>query len=308
MPPSVLRTGGATLRWDGSDLEHVSRHGTSVVLVLSAVVCPSAAASGETPAASWRETVRVAVDGGEAQGDLLALPLRLRAGRLACGRGRLDGGVPLPFSDAGPVELDLSGEGSGRVVVVGGRLQVAPGGDARPLEAAAPGPRGTVLLLCGPSFAGKSTLARRLAAALDAATVALDEINARRGLAGGFSIPVAEWSRTHELAKAELEAHLSAGRRCVVVDDTNRLRFLRDGYRAVASRHGYRTVVVLLDVTADVVLSRLALAPGEGERRGVSAAPLAEQVATFELPAADEETFVYRPEDDPSTWIAARFS
>jgi hypothetical protein len=58
---------------------------------------------------------------------------------------------------------------------------------------------GYVVLLCGRSFSGKSTVARKLQAALDGTVVSFDEINSERGLHGGQGIPIAEWARTNEM-------------------------------------------------------------------------------------------------------------
>ncbi|RPH71198.1 MAG: hypothetical protein EHM78_08290 [Myxococcaceae bacterium] len=49
-----------------------------------------------------------------------------------------------------------------------------------------------LLLLCGPAFSGKSTVAAHLFRRWDFRVVSLDEINARRGLHGGQGIPDAE--------------------------------------------------------------------------------------------------------------------
>ena len=98
-----------------------------------------------------------------------------------------------------------------------------------------------LVLLCGTSFSGKSTVARALAPSLSARIVSLDEINERRGLWGGDGIPVEEWVRTHEVASAEVRQLLAAGT-SVVVDDTSSPRSLRDGWRSLAEAAGARSV------------------------------------------------------------------
>ena len=57
-----------------------------------------------------------------------------------------------------------------------------------------------LILLCGTSFSGKSTLARTLAPKLSATIVSLDDLNEHRGLWDGDGIPTEEWVRTHRLA------------------------------------------------------------------------------------------------------------
>jgi predicted kinase len=54
--------------------------------------------------------------------------------------------------------------------------------------------------MCGLSFSGKTTLARKIVEWLQCAYISLDEISAERGLWGGYGIPVEEWERTHALA------------------------------------------------------------------------------------------------------------
>ena len=49
---------------------------------------------------------------------------------------------------------------------------------------------GRLVLPCGRSYSGKSTLARALADALPGVVVGLDAINEERGLHGGQGIPV----------------------------------------------------------------------------------------------------------------------
>ena len=101
----------------------------------------------------------------------------------------------------------------------------------------------TLYLLCGMSFAGKSTLAAAIAEHAHATIVSLDDINEARGLAGGLGIPDHEWARSHRVALQRAAEELARGH-SVVIDDTNCFRFLRDDYRALAGRLGVRAVVL----------------------------------------------------------------
>lgn len=146
-----------------------------------------------------------------------------------------------------------------------------------------------LVLLCGTSFSGKSTVARELAPRLPAQVVSLDEINERRGLWGGDGIPVEEWVRTLEVARAEVLELLQAGT-SVVVDDTSSPRFLRDGWRSLAAEVGARFTLLYVDVDHATVRLRHAANRVDPRRRDVTDAVLDQHLADFEPPAADEET------------------
>jgi predicted kinase len=148
---------------------------------------------------------------------------------------------------------------------------------------------GLVVLFCGYSFSGKSTLAAALHERLGAAVVCPDAINARRGLWGGDGVPDSEWGRTLDEAHAELEALLAAGTPLVVIDDTCCYRWLRDGYREIARRHGHAVELVVLDVPAAEVEARMARAAADPDaRRGLKAEVWASHRDTFEWPTDDE--------------------
>lgn len=144
-----------------------------------------------------------------------------------------------------------------------------------------------LVLMCGTSFSGKSTVARELAPRLAAAIVSLDEINERRGLWGGDGIPVEEWVRTHEFAAAEVRELLASGR-SVVVDDTSSPRFLRDGWRSLAAEAGARYTLVYVDVDHETIRRRRAANRVDPSRRDVADGVLDEHLAGFEPPQVDE--------------------
>lgn len=96
---------------------------------------------------------------------------------------------------------------------------------------------GRLILLCGRSFSGKSTVASSLARSLPGLVVSLDVINQERGLDGGEGIPLSEWARTNELAKERVGARLCDDE-TVILDDTSSPRFL-SGSVADAVRIGW---------------------------------------------------------------------
>jgi predicted kinase len=153
-----------------------------------------------------------------------------------------------------------------------------------------------LVVLCGTAYSGKSTLAADLVRQLDARIVSLDEINERRGLWGGDGIPVEQWQATHAIAAAEVRQHLTSGT-SVILDDTSSLRFLRDGWHALAASAGAAFHLVYLDVDHATIRRRRAANQTNPHRRDVSDAVLDEHLATFEPPAPDEYAVRVRPGD-----------
>ena len=87
-------------------------------------------------------------------------------------------------------------------------------------------------LLCGPSLAGKSLAAARIAQAAGAEVLSSDAVNAKRGLPfGAEGLPESVWAETLRLLLERLRACGHEGR-SVVVDDTQCYRWLRDRYRS----------------------------------------------------------------------------
>ena len=163
-----------------------------------------------------------------------------------------------------------------------------------------------LVLLCGKSFSGKSTVARVLAPRLEARIVSLDEINERRGLWGGDGIAVEEWVRTNELASAEVRELLSAGS-SVVVDDTSSPRFLRDGWRSLAAGAGAGFTLLYVDVDDATVRRRRTANRLDPQRRDVGVDVLEEHLAGFEPPGDDEDAVRVRSADDlDQVWRVGR--
>nr|WP_272955036.1 ATP-binding protein [Kribbella shirazensis] len=161
-----------------------------------------------------------------------------------------------------------------------------------------------MVLLCGTSFSGKSTMARVLAPRLAARVVSLDEINERRGLWGGDGIPPEEWRRTHAVAVGEVREVVGAGA-SVIVDDTSSLRFLRDDWRALAAEAGAEFALLYVDVDHGTVRRRHAGNRVDPRRRDVADAVLEQHLADFQAPTADENAVRVASVEDVLRWCAA---
>jgi predicted kinase len=158
--------------------------------------------------------------------------------------------------------------------------------------------------MCGLSFSGKTTAARRLAEGRQAELISLDEINEKRGLGFGGDglISREEWRRTHEIALARLE-NLLETQVDIVLDDTNCFRFLRDHYRDAAARHGYKTVVVLMAVPIEEIESRIRQNTEFPKRHGIQEHVFRMLLDHFEWPGEDEETIRIQSADSLGCYI-----
>ncbi|WP_341955433.1 ATP-binding protein [Microbacterium sp. LWH13-1.2] len=140
-----------------------------------------------------------------------------------------------------------------------------------------------LILMCGMSFSGKSTLAKFLASRLNASIVSLDEINAERGLRGGLGMTGDQWAATHRIAQERVARHLAA-RQIAIVDDTGSPRFIRDAWREVADRANAPMRIIWVDVDEVLQSERLAANRASGQRHDVVDEVMAEHRRTFEPP------------------------
>ena len=156
--------------------------------------------------------------------------------------------------------------------------------------------RGQLIVLCGRSFSGKSTVAAWLAEALRARVVSFDAINEARGLHGGQGIALTEWALTGQIATEQARQGLLDAR-TVIVDDTSSPRFLRDGWRSLARELDVPVVLVFIDADPDTIRWRQVANRVSGARRDVTDAVMVEHLATFEPPGPDEHAVRVTAED-----------
>ncbi|WP_245806829.1 AAA family ATPase [Krasilnikoviella flava] len=145
----------------------------------------------------------------------------------------------------------------------------------------------TLVLMCGPAGAGKSTHARRYADA-DRALASVDELAWEAGHAAAHPLPEDAARRVATALRSRVEGLLTDGRD-VVVDSSFWSRASRDEYRALGRAHGANTLVVYVETPREVALARVAARTAAHPHDVV----LAPEVATsyhdgFEVPTPDE--------------------
>ena len=149
----------------------------------------------------------------------------------------------------------------------------------------------TLTLMCGLSFAGKSTLAAELAEGLGARLISLDMINEERGLHGGQGIPLEEWGRSDRIAHVRVEQLLGDGAH-VVVDDTGSPQFIRDAWRKTAVEAGAPFVIVWVQIDPKLQGERVRVNREAERRPDVTDAVLREHAANFEPPTNEHPIVV----------------
>lgn len=163
-------------------------------------------------------------------------------------------------------------------------------------------------LFTGISFAGKSVLARRLAAHLGVPRVDPDEISHRLGLGlSGEFLSDAQWAEIHAMAEGEACAHLRSGT-SVVYDTTAFTRAQRDALRALAAGCGATTRLVFVDTPRDVAWQRWQANEHTHQRARVHPDDFAMVADRFEPPGDGEDAWRFTPEDEVERWIVARFA
>ena len=163
----------------------------------------------------------------------------------------------------------------------------------------------TLYILCGLPFAGKSTVARALAARSGCAQIEIDAINTARGLGlDGSALSAADWHATYQLAFDELKRTLTAGQ-SASFDATNYTRAQRGHLRALATAAGAVSVTIFGDV-APVAARRRWLANrarGASERNDVRDDDFQNVLDHFEPPAPEERTLRYDGAESLEVWL-----
>jgi predicted kinase len=162
-----------------------------------------------------------------------------------------------------------------------------------------------LIATCGLAFSGKSTVARKVAAALHAELISYDAINILRGFDGGKVIADSEWEKTGLMAADSARAAIARGRG-VVVDDTFSHCFLRDRFRAVAKSTSVPFVLLFVDTPLAIIEARIAENARTRQRAHIEPDVFAHHRDRFQFPGADEAPVRLSNEADLERWLATK--
>ncbi len=167
------------------------------------------------------------------------------------------------------------------------------------------GPLAQLVIVCGLSFSGKSTLGNAICAAFGHPQVDVDETKVDLyglGLDDADLSPD-EWASIYRVADDRIVAHLRKGD-CVVDASRSFRRHERDHARSIANRMNAETVVVYVDAPESLVLQRWARNRDQQARRDVSVEGFEEIISVMEPPSEDEGALVFQHNDNTEEWIA----
>ena len=162
-----------------------------------------------------------------------------------------------------------------------------------------------LIVICGLSFAGKSTLADAICGAYGCAQVDVDvtiEQLYGPGVADDDFAPE-DWDRIYADTDGKIAALLHDGD-SVVDASRNFQRFERDRARAIARKMKAEFVLIHVDTPEEIARHRWAANRAKQTRRDVRDEAFDQIIAVMEPPTADERSLVFHHDDSIDHWIS----
>ncbi len=159
-----------------------------------------------------------------------------------------------------------------------------------------------LIIICGISFAGKSTLGKAIAKRFDYAQVDVDDMKFQ--LYGHDSkdenLSHADWVRIYDETDKLLESYLQSGK--TVIDASRNLA------RQIATKLEAGVVTVFVDTPEVIARQRVLENRKKKARLDVTDKDFEEILQVWEPPTADENPLVYHNGEDIDNWISKNIS
>lgn len=157
-------------------------------------------------------------------------------------------------------------------------------------------------IMCGLAFSGKSTLARKIAEHTGNKLIAFDKLWIEKEKERPVPKGSEGWRYIRDVAQEEILTSLRSGV-SVIYDDNNPRREHRKELRKVAKEVGVEAFVIYLDTPMNVIRARERANKTSQERHGVEPENFEKVLSDLEIPTADENVIVFRPEMDMNEFI-----
>jgi predicted kinase len=168
-----------------------------------------------------------------------------------------------------------------------------------------------LIVICGTSFSGKTTLAGRLAKRFQLPQIDVDDTKTQ--LYGDDISDAAlsghDWTRIYAESDRCIAEFLVAGQ-SVIDASRNFTRRERARARALCERHGGQLLIIFVATPVAITRQRWLANRQNPVRRDVTDDTFNAILSGWERPAADEQALILQPDDDVEAWIechTARF-
>jgi predicted kinase len=166
--------------------------------------------------------------------------------------------------------------------------------------------RPTLIMVCGLSFAGKSTLGRALSKKFAWAEVDVDETKVRLHGPGitDDQLTQTQWDAIYGQANEEIAAFLKSGQS--VVDASRYFKKAeRDEARLLAKNLCANVITIYVDTPEFLARERWQRNKRTKMRRDVSDASFQDIIDSMQPPGAEEHAIVFHYADDLDRWVSA---
>lgn len=158
-------------------------------------------------------------------------------------------------------------------------------------------------ILSGMSFAGKSTLAQKIAEAKSIPVIDPDEASRERGLGlHGEFIPEEIWQQIHAEAKSRAREILRSGK-SLVYDTTALVKKERDDLRNLAIENGAIPIIIVVNITKEEAYKRWKENSVTKQKYAVHIDDFNMCADGFQFPDKNETYLVYQAGEDIENWI-----
>lgn len=155
----------------------------------------------------------------------------------------------------------------------------------------------TLYIMCGLGFAGKSTLAKKIAEHTGAIIVSQDEnyFEKQDEIDNSDMDSKQQWNFLLNYSRQKIDDYMAIGK-SVVFDNTSCGLGERDALRAIAGKYAAKSIVVYLDIPYELADERYRKNKITKKRLDVKQEYLDDVKRHMEIPTSDENLVVYTPQ------------
>lgn len=160
----------------------------------------------------------------------------------------------------------------------------------------------TLYIMCGIAFAGKSTLARKIAEATGSKLIAFDKLWVEKDKERPVNKNAEGWRFIRKTAQNEILRLLKEG--TSVVYDDNNVRFEhREELRKVAKEAGCDSIVIYLNTPLEVARTREQANKDTKERHEVEPENFQTVLKQLQVPTPEEKALEFTPETNLGNFL-----